>query len=231
MIYITGDTHGIFDRVESFCESVLTTKKDVLIIVGDSGINYWTNDRAVAVKRYLATLEITLFLVYGNHEQRPSLIDSYQEKMWCGATVYIEEAFPNLVFAKCGEVYKLNGMKTLVVGGAYSIDKLYRLQVGANWFAQEQPDKAIRALTEQNLDRYHWEIDVVLTHTAPEKYEPVEMFLSGIDQSTVDKSTEIWLDTIEERLSYKKWYFGHYHCDKVDGNIRILFRDIVAFLE
>ena len=48
------------------------------------------------------------------------------------------------------------------------------------------------------------------SHTCPRKYEPVEHFMPGIDQSKVDKSTENWLDTIEDRLDYKEWYCGHW---------------------
>jgi 3-oxoacid CoA-transferase subunit A len=43
-------------------------------------------------------------------------------------------------------------------------------------------------------------IDVVFSHTCPAKYIPTECFLSGIDQSRVDNSTEEWLDTIEDKL-------------------------------
>ena len=54
----------------------------------------------------------------------------------------------------------------------------------------------------------------MLSHTCPLKYEPVEMFQPMIDQSTVDRSTEIWLDAIEDKLEYEKWYCGHYHTEK-----------------
>lgn len=30
-------------------------------------------------------------------------------------------------------------MKTIVIGGAYSVDKFYRLSKGYNWFEDEQP--------------------------------------------------------------------------------------------
>lgn len=40
MIYITGDTHGSFERVESFCERIKTKRDDILIILGDAGINF-----------------------------------------------------------------------------------------------------------------------------------------------------------------------------------------------
>lgn len=39
--YITGDTHRSFDRIEDFCYGYETTIEDVMIILGDAGINYW----------------------------------------------------------------------------------------------------------------------------------------------------------------------------------------------
>ena len=55
------------------------------------------------------------------------------------------------------------------------------------------------------------------------------MFIKGIDQSKVDNTTEIFLDKLEEKLNYKKWYCGHYHTDKVIDKIRFMFNDIIMF--
>ena len=54
--------------------------------------------------------------------------------------------------------------------------------------------------------------------------------LSSVDQSQVDKSTEEWLDTIEGRLDYRKWYCGHYHTDKKVDRITIMFEGIEEFM-
>ena len=35
MIYLTGDTHGSFERISEFCHRFKTTKEDVMIILGD----------------------------------------------------------------------------------------------------------------------------------------------------------------------------------------------------
>lgn len=40
MIYITGDTHGRFERVEAFCERFETSCEDILIIYWDGGIDF-----------------------------------------------------------------------------------------------------------------------------------------------------------------------------------------------
>lgn len=42
-------------------------------------------------------------------------------------TVMYEEEFPNILFPVDGEIFTLNGVQCLVIGGAYSIDKFYRL--------------------------------------------------------------------------------------------------------
>lgn len=78
---------------------------------------------------------------------------------------------------------------------------------------------------ERKLDELGWKVDVVLSHTTPLKYEPVEVFLEGIDQSEVDKSTEEWLDGIEDRLDYGKWYCGHYHTEKKIDRMEIMFEN------
>lgn len=40
MIYLTGDTHGRFERIGSFCDRMQTSRDDILIILGDAGINF-----------------------------------------------------------------------------------------------------------------------------------------------------------------------------------------------
>ena len=69
-----------------------------------------------------------------------------------------------------------------------------------------------------------------MSHTTPLKYEPVEGFLSEVDQSKVDKSTEEWLDGIEYRLEYQKWYCGHYHTEKKVDRVEIVFENFDVFL-
>ena len=229
MIYITGDTHGGFRRIFDFCMKFETTIDDIMIILGDAGINYSGGIKDAILKDYIATIPITLFCIHGNHEQRPFTIPTYEETEWHGGTVYVEKEHPNILFAKDGEIFNLNGLKTVVIGGAYSVDKAWRLAFNHGWWADEQPSDEIKKYVEQQLSHSNWTVDVVLSHTTPLKYEPVEVFLKGIDQSKVDKSTEIWLDNIENRLDYKKWYCGHYHTEKKIDKIEIMFNNYDEF--
>ena len=46
MFYITGDCHGDFTRIYDFCEFSQTTQKDdVMIVLGDAGINYFLDEQ------------------------------------------------------------------------------------------------------------------------------------------------------------------------------------------
>lgn len=229
MIYITGDTHGQFERVEAFSKRFQTKREDILIILGDAGINFSGGMRDNWKKQFLEALPLTFFSIHGNHEQRPGTIDAYKEMIWHGGIVYYEEEYPHLLFAKDGQVFDLDGKKTIAIGGAYSIDKQMRLAYGYGWWPDEQPSAEIKMDVEQQLDNMDWKVDVVLSHTTPLKYEPVEVFLPGINQSKVDKSTEIWLDRIEDNLNYRKWYCGHYHTDKKIDRIEIMFETFGEF--
>lgn len=224
MFYITGDTHRDFRRLVYFCFENNTTKDDIMIILGDAGINYY-GEADKRLKETLAKLPITLFCIHGNHEKRPENIATYNEKKFKGGTVYYEEEYPNILFAKDGEIYDFDGKKVLVIGGAYSVDKEYRILKKLGWWEDEQPsletkEKILKILEEKI------EVDIVLTHTCPYKYLPYEVFLPGIDQSKVDQSTEKFLDIVENKLSYKKWYCGHYHTSKTIDKLVFMFEDI-----
>lgn len=92
----------------------------------------------------------------------------------------------------------MDGKQTIVIGGAYSIDKMVRVIYGYGWWPDEQPSEEIKQYVEAQLEKVNWKVDVVLSHTIPLKYEPVEVFLPGLDQSRVDKSTEEWMDKIDK---------------------------------
>ena len=226
MIYLTGDTHRDFRRTAAFCDTVGSTKDDVLIILGDAGINYFGGEKDRILKRQLAELPITLFCVHGNHERRPEAL-GYDEMAWHGGAVYWEQEYPNLLFAKDGEVYELGGKRCIVIGGAYSVDKPIRLAEGWGWWSDEQPSEEIKARVGHRLEIEKQCVDIVLSHTCPLKYEPREVFFSGIDEAGVDKSTEIWLDAIEKKLEYWRWYCGHYHTDKTIDKLRFVFNDFL----
>lgn len=228
MVFYTGDPHGDVTEIVEFCRQMRLQSSDTLVILGDVGANYYLNERDEYVKKQLNVCGPTILCIHGNHECRPAHISGYVLYDWNNGQVYVQPEYPNVLFAVDGEIYALEGRDHLVIGGAYSVDKHYRLMRGFRWWPDEQPSKVIKAKVEQRLANRDWKVPVVLSHTCPFKYEPIEAFLPGIDQSSVDHSTERWLDTIDDRLICDTWYCGHWHINKRVEKMHFLFHEFEA---
>ena len=228
MIYITGDIHGSMRYIYNFLDNYRPESNDIIVLLGDVGINYTGTSQDKRMKQlmnnYMVKYGSVFFCVHGNHENRPQNIDSYVEKEWRGGRVLYEEKYPNILFPIDGEIFELEGKKCLVIGGAYSVDKYYRLAEGHKWWADEQPSPEIKAYVEEQISQK--KVDIIFSHTCPAKYIPTECFLPMIDQSTVDNSTEEWLDMIEDKVDYQAWYCGHWHTNKHIDKLHFLYHDI-----
>lgn len=137
--FITGDLHGDFSRFEYRFKK----KKNVAIFVlGDAGVN-WTLDhhdesfKESIIKKYP---HITFYFLRGNHDARPEkvagMVRLFDEDLW--NDVYMEYKYPNLRYLIDGETYRIDTFKVLAIGGAYSVDKWWRLENNQRWFEDEQ---------------------------------------------------------------------------------------------
>lgn len=233
MVYYTGDTHGNFTRIQHAIHEDLLKPGDTIVILGDAGLNYYGNHygdsrRKRDLHKILGYHGLRLLCIHGNHEMRPESISTYQTKTCYNGIVYFEPQFETLMFAKDGEIYDLDGKRSVAIGGAYSVDKFYRLQNDMLWFPDEQISPKDRDRITEILEHNDWKIDQVLSHTCPAKYTPIEAFLPDLDQSTIDKTMENWLDKIEDKLQYSRWLCGHWHIDKSIDKIRFMMHDIIT---
>lgn len=245
--YITGDKHRKFELVKQFCTQMRTRRKDVLIVLGDAGFNYFEDERDKRLKSQIAAINITLFCIHGNKEKRPENIESYGVKNFCGGKVYYEPQYPNILFAIDGEIYTFDGREYLVVGGAHSVDKQKCLTKGEPFWEDELPSDRTKELVMKKLYEHNNSIYGILTHTCPLKFIPKEVFLSTLANAKhkakkrnslffkwnknnftpdIDRSTEEWLDTIDNTVEYTEWFCGHYHIDKEIDKITMLCRGI-----
>ena len=234
-LFFTGDTHGgvaTISRIGNIQRNMPEYKPEetMVVILGDAGLNFWLNNTDKKYKKLLNSMNYHIYCVRGNHEQRPELIKSMilvnDENV--NNVVYMEEAFPNIRYFVDGKIYNLLGYKCLVVGGAYSVDKWYRLARAGysrneaetadpkkcGWFKDECLTAAEMAAIMEKVKGES--VDFILSHTCPLSWEPTDLFLNGIDQSTVDKSMEIWLDELKDNIKWNYWLFGHYHADRIE---------------
>ena len=241
--YITGDKHRNFEQVKRFCHEANTRRKDVLIVLGDAGFNYYDDIRDDKLKTEMSALNITLFCLHGNKEKRPQNIETYGVRSFCGGKVYYEPKYPNIYFAIDGEVYTFDGRKYMVVGGAHSVDKQKCLEESLPYWDDEMPNEEIKRLVEARLALEGDQVYGMLTHTCPIDYLPTEMFVSTrqnaefkrnrrkrVGKKTfvpdIDRSTEVWLGDLEKRIQYAEWFCGHYHIDKQLDKICIIYQEI-----
>lgn len=132
MIYVTGDIHEDTSKIVEFSKQMNLTRDDTIILLGDVCLNYFsygTNNRNLdfEAKMKLSQVGANVLCIHGNHECRPEYIDGYDVRTWNGGVVYFENVFPNLLFTKDGEIYNIEGKDFLALGGAYSVDKYYRV--------------------------------------------------------------------------------------------------------
>ena len=229
-IYITGDKHTDFKDLIRKSMRFGFTDHDLLIILGDVGVNYFGDERDDQTKKVLSRVPCTVLCIHGNHEMRPTSADiahKYKQIEWQGDTAYIDDVFPKIIMAKDGARYNINGREFLIIGGAYSVDKHYRLRMGYRWFPDEQLTDEEKDMIRRSVEGHGNREDIILAHTCPYNNCPIECFMPGLDQSIVDESMEQFLQEIVDKAEYNTLYCGHWHTDKVDGKVHILFHDII----
>ena len=234
-VILTGDCHGgmgVISRVDNIARNMPQYRPEEtgIIILGDSGLNFWLNNTDKKYKKLLNNQGYHIYCVRGNHEERPENIPGMVlvEDENVGNLVWFEEEYSNIRYFVDGSVYNIDNHSVLVLGGAYSVDKWYRLARAGysrdeaetadpkkcGWFKDECLTPAeMKAISDKCNGK---KFDFVLSHTCPLSWEPSDLFLGGVDQTTVDKSMEIWMDELKNKIDWRIWLFGHYHADRVE---------------
>lgn len=239
-IFICGDLHGDYNPIRNFYNNYIKgtlreQEENWLICLGDFGALYWFDYRDHNFKKELSKYPFKYFVIRGNHEERASIRAHIEPDLWekveqFGNTCLRQPAFPKIYYALDeGGVYNIAGRRTLVIPGAYSVDKPYRLIFGYSWFQQEQ-------LMSVEMERLGTlaagkHFDLVLSHTCPYSKMPTDLFLHGIDQSSVDNTMERWLDYLDNNITYDLWCWGHYHANRVEAPYCEIFLHEVELLE
>ena len=229
-IFITGDTHNSLDisklNSDNFPEGKTLNKNDYLIICGDFGL-VWSNDKHdLYWQEWLADKPWTTLFIDGNHEnfdllEKYPVIDKFGDK--------VSKINDSIYWLRRGNIYTLHNKTFFTFGGANSIDKIQRIH-GVTWWPQEIPnntelDRGLRALNSVN-----WQVDYILTHTAPQSVLQNIIRQVGSHYKEYDMA-EIGLrkyfDHIKATVSYKHWFFGHFHVDFEGKKHTALYTNII----
>ena len=235
MIYITGDTHGDFARFSAKRlrrAGMELTQEDYIIICGEFGL-CWAKDKTFEYHcKNFAEKPYTILWVQGNHENY-DMIGEYPLEEWHGGKVrhIIRD---KVILLERGQVFEIEGKSFFAFGGASSHDIQggildrqtvdfaeqkrradrahlpYRI-LQESWWPQELPTEGELQEGLRNLERYHYEVDYVVTHCCGSSLQ--EQLNAGTGRSCAADLLTDYLEILEQKLHYKHWYFGHYHRD------------------
>lgn len=217
MIYIVGDRHG---EEDGFSDKKLPgqsswTSNDIVIVTGDFGYVFRGEQSNLPEKNKLDALAqkpYTILFCDGNHEGFDYL-EEYQEEIRYGAPV--RRIRHNIFWLERGYIYTILGKTFFVMGGAYSIDKAFRLQYQSRygekiWFEQELPSAEEYRRAINSLKNHNNKVDCIITHTAPRTIIPR---ITGGYPDDHDRELTGFFDWIYNEITYTKWYLGHFHID------------------
>lgn len=248
MIYITGDTHGEFGRFGNKKlkrKGMNLTAGDYMIVCGDLGL-CWAKNRTFEYDcRNFAQKEWTLLWVQGNHENY-DMIAEFPPEEWHGGKVR-HIVRDKVILLERGQVFMIDGKRFFTFGGASSHDVQggildrndidfaddrrrairdylpFRI-IHESWWPQELPNEEEMREGIRNLEKADYRVDYVITHCCPTKLQET------IDPDHLREPDVLtdYLQQIEEKLTFKHWYFGHYHMDRnIDGKHTLLYKDVI----
>lgn len=202
-IMIVGDIHSRWNVVNSL---IIDHSPDILLSCGDVG--WWPHfhgkkmheDNVEVYNQYgIQNEECKIYWADGNHENHQDISNRIinNESM--------EFAGKNIFYQRRGSVLTLpDGRNVLFFGGAISTDKSKRMAY-VDWWPNEVPDNNDFQYLKAELQKVEWEIDIVISHTAP------TVFLQEIGFGDKDDPTVHMLDYILGMTCPKQWFFGHFH--------------------
>lgn len=255
MIFVTGDTHRDFTRFnkkELFRRRWNPTKDDYVIVCGDFGL-LWAKDKELYY--YLECMErwpFTILWVQGNHENY-DMIEEYPIEEWNGGKVR-HILRDKVILLERGQVFNIEGKRFFTFGGAachdvqggildrndldfeYDYRKALRRNLpfrilGESWWKQELPTEEEMEEGLKNLEKVNYKVDYIITHCASDRTQEAVLKsyrFWGLYGNTYETNVLThYLDTLETKVDFKKWYFGHYHDNrKIDEKHTLLYERI-----
>lgn len=237
-IYITGDTHAEID-IHKISNKALKplgislTDKDYLIITGDFGFPFYPSDISEYENNqkseytywinWLKNKPYTILFVDGNHDNHDFWKKQSITEMFNGL-VQIHPHANNIIHLMRGQVYIIEDHTFFTMGGAKSTD-IYNRTEHKSWWKEELPCQKEYEIAINNLEKYNFNVDYVVTHTCATSYL---QDLYGYETRSDELTSFFNHLEFDFKLNFKHWYFGHHHKDRgIDSKHTCLYYDVV----
>lgn len=231
-VFCLGDTHGNAGWLASYVYPLADSLGcNAILQLGDFG--YWEHTRegehfVNRVDHLGETYQIPLFWLHGNHDKHSLALAKY--KVWGNAHGFLE-CRPWVYYIPQGRRWTWDGVTFRAFGGAYSVDKGWRLEQEAKrtaklnryrastepvetaaetlWFPEEEmSDADMTAL----LSDYSGPVDVCVSHDFPAGANPGPHFKTLPECVHNQRRLQRALEVHQPKL----WLHGHLHHAYVD---------------
>jgi hypothetical protein len=197
MIYITGDTHGDLNRFKHPMFRKIK-KRDTLIICGDFGFIWDSSKKEQRILKWLGKRRFDVLFVDGVHENFERL-EQYETEEWCGGKT--RKISGKLRLLMRGSIFMIDGKRVLAFGGG---------QGAGNQIGKHLPDSDDYNRALESLAQHDYEVDYIVSHEPPTL---ITEFLALSDFAS--DSVSHYLDEINRRTDYERWFFGKHHINKI----------------
>lgn len=230
MIAICSDLHGNQNHLAEIIQKVKVHSSDeenYVLCCGDWGFLF---ENSYAEQRFLDDLEaqegIRFLFLDGNHENHPAL-NCYPVREWKGGQTH--SIRKNVLHLMRGEVFDIDGRRFFIFGGAATPDfdrkrreKMAQTTGKQLWWAEEVPGKEEMTRGMKNLAAVKFQVDFILTHTAPTSIA-AQMGFNAVQE---EAEFADYLEQIRMQTAFDKWFFGHFHKDWRAGPFTCLWHNI-----
>lgn len=197
-----GDIHGQFESIAQKIEK-LGIENAYIIQVGDTGFGFLDPKKEAQktkiLNNVLVSQDIEMFMMRGNHCD-PSFFKIINHPY----------GHSNITLLPDYSELNINGLNILLIGGAISIDRIYRVE-DKSWWRGEP------FLFDENFN--YGKYDIIATHTRPTE-SGIYLSKKGIS-AFLDKDKDLSADIDKENAEMSKlynsilppkfWVFGHFH--------------------
>lgn len=174
-VLIAGDTHGDINHIRYLVQRAKPNFCGAILILGDYG--FWEHEaQGITFNSMVSVIaskaEIDVYFIDGNHDKTSLLLRRYSDDVTEDGFLRLRE---RLFYIPRGHRWEWSGVKFAAFGGAYSIDKQWRLDAEAVsrraeslWFPEEEMTDEEMAIHLLNGSP----VDVIVAHDKPRASNP-----------------------------------------------------------
>ena len=217
-IILVGDVHGEWDSLKYNIRRY-GYQNAYIIQVGDFGIGFRHESEEqrtlFGLNKILEDNNCHLFVIRGNHDD-PSHFKKTNNPF----------DFSNITLLQDYSELELLGKRILLVGGAVSIDRRFRIEGKSYWSDEEFVLKL-----ENEFPYKERQYDLVVTHTRPgicgafKGFNNIRYWCDqdfDLKNDLIEESQK--LDYLYEHTKPKNWIYGHFHDSNVSHHDCCVFR-------